>query len=173
MIQTAAMAPAQGAGPTTTPSILDSWVSRTQTALVGFCQGRHPDQSLTALADASHTNADAQAAQGETPCWPVAFKAVPLCGSQDSAYYRTYRWQLRPSSQHGPRRPPWQATEKQHCVGWAGAVEAPAFPLVTSSSWAPASWGCTLTFWKASALTPGGVRTLGRKLLGLGSWTPR
>ena len=37
---------------------------------------------------------------------PDAFKAVPLCGSQDSAYHRTYRRQLRPSSQHGPRRPP-------------------------------------------------------------------
>lgn len=41
-----------------------------------------------------------------TPCRPDAFKAVPLCGSQDSAYHQAYRRQLRPSSQHGPRHPP-------------------------------------------------------------------
>ena len=35
-------------------------------------------------------NTDAQAAQGETLHWPVAFKAVPLYRSQDSAYHRTY-----------------------------------------------------------------------------------
>jgi hypothetical protein len=44
----------------------------------------------------------------ETPCWPVALRTVPLCGSQDSAYYQTYRRQLRPSSWHGPRHPPRQ-----------------------------------------------------------------
>ena len=35
-------------------------------------------------------NTDAQAAQGETLRWPVAFRAVPLYRSQDSAYHRTY-----------------------------------------------------------------------------------
>lgn len=57
-----------------------------------------------------HTDdAEAQAAPrgpGAPLRRPDAFKAVPLCGSQDSAYHRTYRRQLRPSSQQGPRRPP-------------------------------------------------------------------
>ena len=35
-------------------------------------------------------NTDAQAAWGGTPCRPVAFGAVPLYESQDSAYHRTY-----------------------------------------------------------------------------------
>lgn len=35
-------------------------------------------------------NTGAQAAWGGTPRWPVAFRAVPLSRSQDSAYHRTY-----------------------------------------------------------------------------------
>ena len=68
-----------------------------------------------------HTDAEAQAAPGAPggpPRRPDAFKAVPLCGSQDSAYHRTYRRQLRPSSQQGPRRPPRREdafAARQHC----------------------------------------------------------
>jgi len=84
---------------------------------------------------ALHTcNAEAQAAWGVTPCWPVAFKAVPLYGSQDSAYYRTYRRQLRPSSQHGPRRPPQQATVSDSRNLWGGqlgALDTPSGPGLT------------------------------------------
>lgn len=68
-------------------------------------------------------NTEAQAARGVTPCWPVALRTVPLCGSQDSAYYQTYQGQLCPSSQHGPRHPPWQAT--LHCAGSCGCGWAP------------------------------------------------
>lgn len=54
-------------------------------------------------------NTEAQAAQGGPLASRLRWDLFLFCGSQDSAYYRTYRRQLRPSSRHEPRHPPWQA----------------------------------------------------------------
>lgn len=48
-----------------------------------------------------------------TPVQQDAFKAVPQThGSRDFAFHRTYRVQLRSSSEHEPRRPHLQAPHR-------------------------------------------------------------
>ena len=104
---------------THTPPRRGTWWRRGRGAGVrhtgpGGMEGHGPfwvvEGAICALLHRCNTDdAEAQAAPRgpEAPLRrPDAFKAVPLCGSQDSAYHRTYRRQLRPSSQHGPRRPP-------------------------------------------------------------------
>lgn len=88
------------------------------------------------IAGTDHGNTDAQAAKGGPPCWPAAFRAVPLCGSQDSACHRTYhkaaasflRTWAKTSTTAGvenqrfcPHQAGWEAT-KSYCGGatrWA------------------------------------------------------
>jgi hypothetical protein len=75
-------------------------------------------------------------------CWPVAFRTVPLYGSQDSAYHQTYRRQLRPSSRLGPRHPPRQVcksvSESRHPCGPRN-FRPLAGPLITSLAICPSN----------------------------------
>lgn len=74
---------------------------------------QQPDKRLSVLCslglNGTVNNTEAQAAQGGPLASRLRWDLFLCCGSQDSAYYRTYRRQLRPSSRHEPRHPPWQA----------------------------------------------------------------
>ena len=118
------------------------------------------------------TNADAQAARGvRTPRRPDAFKAVPLCGSQDSAYHQAYRRQLRPSSQRGPRHPPQRRVRGEAHVthissGWWGPARAPR----PSARWLV---GCRVWFQPWFGFSLGLSFSLGWGWLGQATHGPR
>jgi hypothetical protein len=76
-------------------------------------------------------NAEAQAAQGGPPAGQLRSELFLYTDHQDSAYYRTYRRQLRPSSHRGPRRPPRQVKQ--------GSVPNPR-AIRPSASAASGSW---------------------------------
>ena len=81
---------------------------------IGPCPSRRLESTSRSLASlgldcGTVNNTEAQAAQGGPLASRLRWDLFLCCGSQDSAYYRTYRRQLRPSSRHEPRHPPWQA----------------------------------------------------------------
>lgn len=81
-------------------------------------------------------NTEAQAAQGGPLASRLRWDLFLCCGSQDSAYYRTYRRQLRPSSQRGPRHPPQQVVHSR----WPEGPPSSRAKSGQLANWWPSLW---------------------------------